>query len=163
MALLQRKDRKLTSEEKHFAKRFRDAAQAQLTALVQSEDPTYKPPMFLAIFRHKCSVRPHQESTAIELKEVYVSSVDPIVYPGAGDGSSGDLPLWAGHATEYGLFQEIYPDAENFFGQKEGLPLFGFIYKTGECRKCKETAISPAGMLVLQSERPPVSGRMARD
>jgi hypothetical protein len=150
MALLQRRDRKLTDAEKEFARRFRDAAQSQLTAKIHTDPPTYTPPMFLAIFRHKCSSRPHNESTAIELKEVYVSSVDAI---------GGE---WFGHEVEASHFKELYPDHVNGLGETEGLPLFGFFYKEGECRKCKDTAVSPAGKLVLQSERPPVAGRMAR-
>lgn len=150
MTQLVRRDRRLTSAEKEFARRFRDAAQAMLTKRVEDEKPEFTPPSFLGHFRHNCGARSHADSTAIELKEVYVSSADPV----------GE---WAGHVHHSLIFDEAFPEHENTLGEREGLPLFGFVFKEGHCRRCKVKCLSKAGVLVLQSVRPPLASRMARE
>lgn len=162
MALLQRRDRKLTPEEKEYARRFLAAAQADLTHSIEVDPPTYKPPNFLAIFRHNCEARAHKESTALQLREVYVDSMAPINTDPAT--ALMETPIWRGHEVEAASFALTNPGHVNGLDELDApLPVFGFIYREGQCGKCKDTARSPAGRLVLQSERPAAYGRMARD
>jgi hypothetical protein len=159
MTLMKRNDRKLTTAEKQFARKFLEAAQIRLTVSMQEDPPTYSPPNFSAIFRHKCKARLHQESTALELKEIYVFSEDPI---GLVEEPPQE-PVWLGHEAENVEFVRQFPGHVDFYNREVGLPLFGFIYREGKCKGCGDTARSPAGRLVLQEERPPAQGRMARD
>lgn len=170
MALLVRKDRKLTDAEKAYGKRFRDAAQAELTLLMDTDPPMYFPPNFVVIFRHLCDARKHKESTALPLKEIYVSSEDQIpagVPPrtlllGGNPNETHDDSVWWGHAVEAGHFDAQHPGHVNGLDEVAGLPEFAFIYKEGKCAKCEATARSRAGRFVLASERPPTAGRMSR-
>lgn len=62
----------LTAREKQAGRRFRDQAQADLTASF-ADPPTYTVPNVLALYRHSCPGRDGR-STALELKEVYLLS-----------------------------------------------------------------------------------------
>lgn len=171
MALLVRKDRKLTDAEKVYGKRFRDAAQAALTLLMDTDPPMYRPPNFVVIFRHLCDARKHKESTALPLKEVYLSSEDSIptrvtdrhLFLGGNSDETHEDVVWWGHPTEAAHFEQQYPGHVNGLEEVAGLPEFAFIYKEGKCAKCEATARSPAGRFVLASERPPTAGRMSRE
>lgn len=159
MPLLIRNDRLLTPAEVPYARRFRAAAQAALAGLVERSKPDYTPPNFVALYRHECPAN-RDISTALSMEEIYVSSADPI--EGVDNGIIGGED-WLGHSREAYLFDGENPGHVNGLGTVEGLPEFGFIYRSGECRKCHRIGISKAGRLVLASERVRNTGRMARD
>lgn len=134
----------LTSEEKIAGRRFRDDQQSLLTESITAEPPTYTPPSFVGLFRHPCAKR-GDRSTAMELKEIYTPS--PAYYVADG-------------AAELGAEMDIKGEGVGSTVVEEGR--FAFIYKSGKCAGCGQTARSKAGRLVDAYDRPPVHGRVAR-
>jgi hypothetical protein len=134
----------LTSEEKVVGRAFRSAAQAALLA-ANDRDPTeFHPPNFVAIFRHQCPSK-GGKSLAMQLKEVYVFSADPI-------------PA----ADQQGFTDEARGATYDPTDWPGGTDRFGFIYREGVCKGCSQRARSRAGRLVDAWDRPPLDGKMAR-
>jgi len=134
----------LTPNEKIAGRKFRDDAQAALTASFESAPPTYPAPNFLAHIRHECPGR-NDISTALELKEKY--QLSPAYY-----------------VTD-GTAIEVLDDAiQDPGGELIPAGRFAFIYKEGKCKNkgCGHTARSKAGRFVDAHDRPPVEGRVAR-
>ena len=63
----------LSTEEKAAGRVFRDEMQAALLRSHTADPPDHTVPNFLSLYRHSCPAR-QGRSTALELKEVYVSS-----------------------------------------------------------------------------------------
>lgn len=141
---------KLTANEKIAGKRFRAEQQEKLTALMQSEPPTFSMPTFISHQRHECPAR-NDVSTAIELKEVYEHSPAYFIVEGDENGT-----------YEAQLEEELSVGAEIL----ETIPAgrFGFWYKDGKCRNkgCHATVRSPAGVFVDAYYRPPMANRVSR-
>jgi hypothetical protein len=143
----------LSPEEKAAGRRFRDQAQATLLASFDSDPPDHTVPNFLALYRHSCPAR-QGRSTALELKEIYVSSpaYDVITLSGSvlhvAESTDPMLPETCRHE---GVVITFVPASR-----------FGFIYRDGVCRSCRQTARSRAGRLIDAWERPPIQGRVAR-
>ncbi len=63
----------LTPQEKAVGRVFRDQCADELHRSFDTDPPDYTVPDVLALFRHLCSAR-GLKSTALELREIYVSS-----------------------------------------------------------------------------------------
>jgi hypothetical protein len=112
--------------EKIAGRRFRDDAQAKLSATFDRDAPTHIVPTYLGIYRHDCPAARAGRTTALELKEMYVPSPEYTV------------------TTDDGSHSWVAPGR------------FAFIYRQGRCRSCGATARSDTGRLVDGWARPPI-------
>lgn len=124
------------------------ALQDGLNALNVADPPAIFVPHFLSNPRHECTKARQSEvtgkgvSTATDTKEVYASGFGPAA-TGPRTGSK-DVPE--------DLAPHYDPDA-----------VAAIIYREGRCKKCKTLVRSEIGRVVSTSERPPMTGRVARD
>lgn len=143
----------LSAETKAAGRVFRAQAQADLDALCATDPPDHTVPNVLAVLRHACPARGNR-SSSLELTEIYRYSPGFLVET-AGDGT---LTVHEHHPAA-----DTPADipADMFVGTQIPAGRFGFIYRTGRCRRCRQTARSPTGRLTDGWGRPPLHGRKA--
>lgn len=101
---------------------------------LNGEDPPHHDvPAFLANYRHPCT-RARQSAKL------------------GGKGVSTAIDL----KERYVLLSDADPSAPD--GSE-----YALVYREGKCKRCGQVARSRTARVVLTSERPPISGRVARD
>jgi hypothetical protein len=126
----------LTRAEKLAGRHFRDAQQAILAALWESDpDPASTSP-FLRHYRHDCAARRH--SWSLELSEAYALSPE----------------LWVCYCSMVGP-NETVPHDDCDGGVKVPAGRFGFIYLEGTCPDCGLRVRSGMGRFMDAYTRPP--------
>lgn len=134
----------LEPEEKVAGRLFRGRAQADLDDYRAAVKPELDVPVWIASYRHLCTAR-SSNSTALELREVYVTSSRIVVE--TDDDGVHRATFFDEWTVNRDHDQWIVPAGR-----------FGFIYRNGHCTACDQRAVSPRGLLVDAWERPPIQG-----
>ena len=134
----------LSRHEVQAGKLFRAACRERLA---RAGPPDIAVPVWIHHYRHECEAR-GRLSWTLALTEHYIYSPE----------------YWVCYCSFVAVKSASFPH-EDCQGGKVLTPagFFAFYWKQGQCRRCKVTASSPEGALVLAGTRAPLRGAIVEE